>query len=338
MVAQRLASDAGLVGRVYSNGRSAAGLATEEEEGFIASLNGATGLSTRSLLGVPVVLGNSICGVLLLINRLGRDSYTEGDRTLIKIFAGYISSSIQNMMDGMWAKEMARRDDLTGLFNDRYFHYRLREEIVQADSGGKDVALLFLDVDRFKDINDRYGHLEGSRTLHELGILLKNEAPKEAVAARYGGDEFVLIIPRADVGQATVVAAHLRGKINAASFFGSRGAGPGPERGHITVSVGVATLCGNVAAAGGIADRANGLIRMADSAMYHAKAEGRNRVVVAQPRTKEYPVAAPSRGEPSDSPDRRTAQHGGGPGPGVAGDLPGPPGEVRDDPRHRGPR
>jgi diguanylate cyclase (GGDEF)-like protein len=336
LIGQKLNIEHGVVGRVYSSGRSTrSNVAEERDAEYYREQDERSGIKTRSLLGVPVTLGNSVCGVLQLVNRLGHDSYSEEERTLMEIFAGYISSSIQNVIDGIRAKELARRDDLTGLFNDRYFHFRLREEIRRTESTGTDLALVFLDLDHFKEVNDRHGHLEGSRMLHELGILLDNEIPPGAVAARYGGDEFVIILPGANVLRAAELAQQLQRAIGSTRFLADVGtAGRIP----ITASVGVAGLRDHVPPADSHRQRANALIRMADGAMYRAKAEGRNRVVVAASKTKEYPIATLSRREPSDATDRGTAQPGRGADPGSADDLPRATDPLRDHPGQRGPR
>jgi diguanylate cyclase (GGDEF)-like protein len=271
MLGQRLSTEKGLAGRVYSSGEATRCMVEEEERAYYTELDVHVGTNVHSLLGVPVLLGSSICGVLLLINRKGRETFSEDEHKLIEIFAGYISSSIQNTLDGLRARELAQRDDLTGLHNDRYLHQRLRVEIRRADRDQNELSLLFLDLDHFKSINDVHGHLEG--------ILLENEIPQSAIAARYGGDEFVVILPGASTAQALEAAEHLRERLCVTPFAVDRPDYESPI--YLSASLGVASLREHVAAGGRSAGRANQLIRMADSAMYRAKAEGRNRVVLA---------------------------------------------------------
>ncbi len=160
---------------------------------------------------MPVRIERTVCGVLELVNRVGEGGYTERDLQMLEIFARYTSVSIENLLDAQRANEMARRDDLTGLYNDRFFHHRLTEDLVRADVTGGTVALLFLDLDNFKAVNDNHGHLAGSQVLKEFGYLLKQTVDVErATLARYGGDEFVVILPELDLEQAKAVAADVQ--------------------------------------------------------------------------------------------------------------------------------
>jgi diguanylate cyclase (GGDEF)-like protein len=257
----RVPADQGLIGKIYQRGMP---------------------LVADQLVGVPVVLGESICGVLELRGRRGTTDYSARDLELLQIFAAYISSSIQNALDAIRSRELARRDDLTGLYNDRFLHRRLTDEIQRAERDGTHVSLLFLDLDDFKVVNDTHGHLTGSRTLREVGQLLSLRLPPGAIAARYGGDEFVMILPGANVETAVGVAELLRTTLEETPILaGAMDLGL-DERGlHVTASVGVASYHEHVGPFGPVERRQNALLRLADTAMYAAKADGKNRTLVA---------------------------------------------------------
>jgi diguanylate cyclase (GGDEF)-like protein len=283
VVGRRIPSDRGFAGRVYSTGRPVQTDHLDPDDPLLG-LAPDTG-SVRSVVGVPIVVGESICGVLQLANRRSGGSYTPRDKELLRIFAAYMSSSIQNALDAIRARAQARIDDLTGLANSRYFHTRLEEEIARADREGTNLSLLFIDLDRFKEVNDRFGHLTGSWTLQKVGKLLADKAPAAALCGRYGGDEFVVILPGADRNRATQTAESLRLAIADAILFDHAASArhtPTPLL-RITASLGVASYRDHLAPGGSQRRRESTLLRLADSAMYRAKARGRNRVEVAEP-------------------------------------------------------
>src|SRR4029079_18240429 len=181
---------------------------------FYRGMDEQTRYQTESLIAVPIRIEQEVCGVLELINRTDAPSYSQQDRNLLEIFAGYISISIQNVLDGRQAQEIAKRDNLTGLYNDRYLHIALSETIQRCKTEGRDLALLFLDLDYFKHVNDTHGHLAGSQVLREVGHLLRRRVKNiGGIPARYGGDEFVLLLPGADLETAIDVAEEIRADI-----------------------------------------------------------------------------------------------------------------------------
>jgi diguanylate cyclase (GGDEF)-like protein len=256
----RVPADREVAGRVYTSGQA---------------------LLEADVIGAPVVLGESSCGVLELRGRQG--AYSQRDLELLRIFAAYISSSIQNTLDALRARELARRDDLTGLYNDRFLHHRIGDELARAERDGTALSLLFMDLDDFKRVNDRHGHLAGSRTLREMGHLIQATLPPGALAARYGGDEFCVILPGADTDTALAVGEALRLAIESTPMLaGAADLGVGPAGLRVTASIGVANYHEHVLPLGPTAQRQNSLLRLADAAMYTAKAAGKNRVHCAE--------------------------------------------------------
>jgi diguanylate cyclase (GGDEF)-like protein len=285
IIGTRIPSDRGIAGHIYQHGVPYLTDRAQGDPHFAGDTDSTSGYRTKSIVGVPVIVGESICGVLELLNRVGGAPYSARDLELLQIFAGYISSSIQNALDAVRARELARRDDLTGLFNDRFFHGRLREEIERAEHDNTDISLLFMDLDAFKQINDKHGHLAGSRTLREVGGVLITQSPPGAIAARYGGDEFVIILPGVDGARALAIAEVIRHRIAETTFIGT----PSPDGAPplrlvgITASFGIASYHEHLAAGGTIDERQNRFLRLADEAMYEAKARGKNQTVVTEP-------------------------------------------------------
>jgi len=283
VVGKRIPSDRGFAGKIYSSGRPGQSDMLRADDPLIEL--GSVGSPFHSVLGVPIVVGESICGVLQLANRRSGGSYTPRDKELLRIFAAYMSSSIQNALDAIRARALARVDDLTGLANSRYFHTRLEEEIARADREGTELSMIFIDLDKFKAVNDRFGHLAGSWTLQKVAQLLAEHAPPGAVVARYGGDEFLVILPGANLLRARQTAEELRRAIADASFFApdadsDSGSASLPR---ITASFGVSSYRDHLAPGGTQRRRESTFLRLADSAMYRGKANGRNRVEIAEP-------------------------------------------------------
>src|ERR1700686_3257318 len=196
LVGQRLSARFGIVGQVYQTGTPYLSANVREDTFFYPEIDEKLGHQTHSAVCVPIYIGKHVCGVLELINKLDGRAFSDRDKTLLEIFAGYTSFTLQNALDAKRAHELAKRDDLTGLFNDRWFNVRLGETLAAACESGREAVLIFMDLDQFKIINDCHGHLAGSQVLREVGFLLKRITRLEtATVARYGGDEFVAILP-----------------------------------------------------------------------------------------------------------------------------------------------
>lgn len=175
-------------------------------------------------------------------------------------------------------------DSLTGLYNQRHFHERLAGELARAERYGRDLSLICFDLDRFKDCNDRLGHLEGDNVLRLVGEVLRGVTRRSDQCFRYGGDEFFVLLPETGLEEARRTAEKIRKAFNRRWPFDAAGAA-GRGQG-VTLSMGVAQRSGE--------GPADALIKRADLAMYNAKSRGGDRVVALGPD----PVMEP---DPSDA-------------------------------------
>ncbi|HYO76948.1 MAG TPA: sensor domain-containing diguanylate cyclase [Thermoanaerobaculia bacterium] len=284
LVGHRLSAHHGIVGRVYQSGTPYLSADVAKDPNFYGTIDQQIGHKTQSVVAVPIYIGKTVCGVLELINRLEGKTFTRRDMTLLEIFAGYTSFTLQNALDAKRAHELAKKDDLTGLYNDRWFHVRLTETLTNARQSGKDAVLLFMDLDRFKFVNDCHGHLAGSQVLREVGFLLKRTIQRgDATVARYGGDEFVMILPETSLEEGLRICEEIRSTIETTTFLDREWGFSMPPlrlRGILSASIGVACHHPDRDSTASLELDKSELLRRADVAMYHAKSLGKNQVVV----------------------------------------------------------
>jgi diguanylate cyclase (GGDEF)-like protein len=277
----------GIAGFTYARGertavneiKGAHALAREADEAFPSPV--------RTVLGVPVVIENHVCGSLVLVNRFEPDGFDARDERLMALFGDTLSLALQNLLDERRAREVARRDSLTALYNDRYFHKKLQQEIDRLAGGVEgDLTLLFLDCDHLKKVNDEHGHLAGSQILREVAFVLQRQlAATTSLPCRYGGDEFTVILLECNLDQGLEVAERIRRAIQEWTFL-PMAIGPGEPalnlRGVITMSIGVASYRRHCTAGRPGPEQKNELLKKADTALYQAKEAGKNCVVGAR--------------------------------------------------------
>ena len=286
LVGNSLPDNVGIVGETYRKGKPYLSEDVNKDEKFYAGIDKKTHYQSKSIIALPIKRENSIIGVLELINRKGKGNFDKKDLAILDIFAKYTSTLIANALDARRFEDMSKRDNLTGLFNDRYFYDRLATEVSKVKNEGGELSLIFFDLDHFKEVNDAHGHLAGSRTLKEVAILMEDVLIGiDSVPARYGGDEYVIILPGLTLEEAGKCAEKIRLSI-ASNTFLKEGNGPDDPplniSGLISCSVGVASLSANVGLKKNISETEEGLVRAADTAMYKAKESGKNKVCLAE--------------------------------------------------------
>jgi diguanylate cyclase (GGDEF)-like protein len=284
LIGHRLSAQFGIVGQVYQTGTPYLSADVKSDENFYSEIDTQIGHETHSVVAVPIYIGKHVCGVLELINRLDGKTFTRRDMILLEIFAGYTSFTLQNALDAKRAQELAKKDDLTGLYNDRWFNVRLSETIADARQTGNGCVLIFLDLDQFKFVNACHGHLAGSQVLREVGFILKRIViHPDSTVARYGGDEFVVVLPNTTLDEGAAIAEEIRRGICDATFLQREwGLGMPPINisGVISASLGVAEHHTDAASNIPYEIEKSELLKRADAAMYRAKSLGKNRVVI----------------------------------------------------------
>jgi diguanylate cyclase (GGDEF)-like protein len=208
---------------------------------------------------------------VISIARHGKE-FTAQERDLFAYLAGQATLSIENVDLHETVQQQALTDELTGLFNVRQFHARLEGEIERAERFATPLSLVMLDIDKFKSVNDNYGHQMGDRVLVEVARVLRRMSRDVDLPARYGGEELAVVLPQTDLAGAEQQAERMRAGIEAMQIPRLDGEGVL----EITASFGVASFPGE-----GV-DKTE-LIAAADAALYRAKRGGRNRVERAEP-------------------------------------------------------
>jgi diguanylate cyclase (GGDEF)-like protein len=245
----------GIAGRVYMTAKPIVVNNIEDDDIFIDSAKS----YVRSIACIPMVVYSDVIGVINVTNKRQGKDFTDEDVEMLKAVADQAAVAINKAQ--LW--DMAVTDSLTGLYVRRYFMVKLQEELLRAQRYNNILSVVMADLDRFKNINDTYGHEAGDRVLKAIGKFLQQNVRDVDVVARYGGEEFVIMIPEAANDAAHILSERLRKNLSKMKF------GDLPS---VTISLGIATFPHDGKDPGD-------LIRKADAAMYAAKRAGRDQVV-----------------------------------------------------------
>jgi diguanylate cyclase (GGDEF)-like protein/putative nucleotidyltransferase with HDIG domain len=213
----------------------------------------------------PVKNQGKLVAILALIEKQNNQKYIQNDFCILRQLCIEAAIVIENALLFKLVKQQANTDDLTGIFNQNYFHQRIEEEIARSTRFGEIFSVIFLDVDNFKQYNDIYGHQAGDKILQNIGQFIKNNLRESDLCFRYGGDEFSIVLPKTPLDGSRIVAQRiLEGipKLVAVSDL------------QLTVSLGIASWPTD-----GVLKR--DIIRSADAALYHSKHQGKNCISIA---------------------------------------------------------
>jgi len=263
----RILPGAGIIGGVFSSKKPLLVRDTTRVPGLSARPR----YQTASFMAVPIVGGEDALGVITLADRVDGRPFSRANLGTTRVIAAVAALALLREGLAAMADELAHTaaiDPLTTLFNRRYLHTRLDAELERSRRLGLPVALLMIDVDTFKEINDRLGHQTGDAVLRKVSEIIKRSVRASDVCTRYGGDEFAVIVPE-NASTATQTAERIRQRV--ASFRWEALGIPPSQR--VTLSVGVALS--------ELGEAPHSLLGRADARLYEAKARGRNRVVPA---------------------------------------------------------
>jgi diguanylate cyclase (GGDEF)-like protein len=236
---------------------------------FSSRFDELTQSQTRSVVCVPVKGRDKVLGVIELVNCQGKESFRKDDIPILKNLADYAAIALENARYVQRIHELTITDDCTALYNARHLNFVLDAEIYRSTRYGYEFSIIFVDLDHFKHVNDTYGHLVGSKLLWMIGDIIKGHLRMIDYAFRYGGDEFVVLLPQTSKESALMVVRRTKELLNSTVFFAE-------ERLNIkvTASFGVASFPKD-------ARTRKDILRMADEAMYLVKNTTRDSIALA---------------------------------------------------------
>jgi diguanylate cyclase (GGDEF)-like protein len=253
----------GIAGTVWSDGNPIIINDAQNDPRFTDKVDKKSNTQTNSLIAVPLAYKGEIIGVIEAINKINED-FNTFDMEMLQ----YISTQSAIAIKNAELYDMANKDGMTKLFTNKYFRERLHEEWNRSNRYKHPLSLGIFDIDNFKNFNNTYGHQAGDRVIIELAKIIISSSRSIDIPCRYGGEEFIIILPETTKEEALIVVERIRQKVEQInleynnSFL------------NFTVSGGLAAIPELVP------KNAEEFIEMADKALYHSKKNGRNRVSI----------------------------------------------------------
>src|ERR1700739_359648 len=265
----RLKVGEGIAGWVAKNGEQLIVPDVYTDPRFAKRIDEVTQWETRSIICVPLNSKHRVLGVIQLVN-VDMKGFGDQEIFFLQSLCDYAAIAIENSRAVEKIQELTITDDCTGLYNARHLYKTLEAEVYRSARFGYEFSVIFLDLDHFKNVNDTYGHLVGSKLLQEMGFKIKSQLRLIDYAFRYGGDEFVILLPQTDKHSALVVAKRIQEMMRKTVFL----AGGGLNL-NVRCSMGLATYPED-------AKSSHEIIRQADEMMYMVKNSSRDNIAVAQ--------------------------------------------------------
>ena len=191
----RMACGEGIAGTVAESGDPLLLPNVREDPRFCRKVDSLTGFTTESIFCVPLKTHGKVLGVIEIVNVKDRELFESDDLPVLTILADYAAIAIENARFVSRIRQMSITDEYTGLYNARYLHQAMEDLIREAGEQGREIAVVFVDVDNFKQVVDTYGHLLGSRVLKEMGATISSCLSEDDLLVKYGGDEYVMVLP-----------------------------------------------------------------------------------------------------------------------------------------------
>src|SRR5246500_4914497 len=270
----------GIAGWVAQHGEAVVVPDTAKDTRFFGKVDEKTKMETQSIVAVPVKFRDTCLGVIELINCIGPEGFDPRDLKLLEALSDFAAIALENARHVKRIHELTITDDCTSLYNARHMGFILETEIYRSQRYNYEFSLIFIDLDHFKQVNDTQGHLIGSRLLADIGNALKQHCRLIDFAFRYGGDEFVLLLPQTSKDNAMNVAKRLHKLIRENTWLQNDGLNI-----QLTASMGVASYPVD-------SRTKEGLLHLADEAMYLVKNTKRDSVAAANMGILPNPVAS----------------------------------------------
>jgi diguanylate cyclase (GGDEF)-like protein len=261
----RIGLGEGIAGTVALTGEPILVPEVRQDTRFSNRVDDLTGFVTHSIICLPLKMQGAVIGVIELVNPEDMSLFQDNFMPLLSILADYVAIAIHNARTYRKIESLSITDDVTGYYNTRHMHQHLDQLLHQ----GQEVSLVFLDVDNFKEVVDSHGHLLGSRILGDAAQIIASKLEENDRLVRYGGDEFIIILPGQDKHTAFDKVVAVRKALADATFLEDL-----ELQTRLTASFGIANYPGDAA------DKKE-LLQMADNSLYRSKDMGKNSITVA---------------------------------------------------------